>query len=84
MSTRPSQYATKASSFSVTHAETVGSSVDRSGPVTTLKTGPTGTIAVLAIVIRLPWVMLTPIRTSWQATPRGDTQTVIGRPVVAG
>ena len=59
VSTRPSQYAAKAFSFSVTQAKTSCASVGESWPVTTLGTGPTATIAVLAIVIRLPWVTLT-------------------------
>src|SRR5215831_16572524 len=46
--------------------------------------GRTLTTAVFAIFMLSPCVVLTLIRTSWRAFPRGLTQTVIGSPVVRG
>src|SRR5258707_1021189 len=55
-----------------------------SRPATTRGAGRTATTAVSSIVILLPWVVLTLIRTSCRALPRGLTQTAIGKPVMRG
>ena len=84
VSISPSQYATSASVFTATHWNTAGASAGDSWPAITRGVGRMPTTAVFAMFIWLPCVVLTLTRTSCRAFPRGETQTVIGKPVVSG
>src|SRR6266478_138053 len=73
-----------ASKFNRTQSATRRRSSGVSRPATTRGAGRTATTDVSSIVILLPWVVLTLIRTSCRALPRGLTQTAIGKPVMRG
>src|SRR5579863_4454744 len=73
-----------AAKFNRTQSATRRRSSGVSRPATTRGAGRTATTAVSSIVILLPWVVLTLIRTSCRALPRGLTQTAMGKPVMRG